>query len=366
MDRLSAASLDLIERGAADRWRGADPYDGLAWRWPHVLVGGPRRRQVIVQVHARSPMDIRRLYRHRGVVIAKALGVFGLAGLRVHALTGNTRAKQLAVEALDLLNADQQAGSVAWGYPWDVQTRWSFYPAGSPNIVTTAFAAVALLEAERQLGRTDFGDRARAAAGWVLDALWVEQGGFFAYHPHSRANIHNANLLGASLAWAALGDQAEARDRALGAVERTLADQREDGSWPYGESSDGSLKWADSFHSGYVLTALDRLHELSPRVGDAMTRGARFYARFFGPQGEARLWPDRAYPVDGHSAGTGLTTLSLLVRRALVEPTFLRRVAQRLLDLAYAIAMPCAEDTAGVCGQPCATHGGVTPTLRWG
>ena len=35
---------------------------------------------------------------------------------------------------------------VAWGYPFDVQTRWSFYPAGSPNVVVTSFAVQGLLE----------------------------------------------------------------------------------------------------------------------------------------------------------------------------------------------------------------------------
>ena len=42
-----------------------------------------------------------------------------------------------------------------WGYPWDVQTRWSFYPAGSPNVVVTAFAASGLLEGAAALDRGD-------------------------------------------------------------------------------------------------------------------------------------------------------------------------------------------------------------------
>jgi hypothetical protein len=328
---LVDAALGLTGRAAAAEWQGADPYDGLSWHWPHLLVAGRRRRQAIVQLHARSPIDIRRLYRPSGARVPKALAVFGSAGLRIHALTGDTRARELAIDALELLHADRQAGPVAWGYPWDVQTRWSFYPAGSPNIVNIAFAVGALLEAERELERTDLGDRARAAASWVLDALWVEEGGFFAYHPHSRANIHNANLLGAWLAWAALGHQAEVRYRVLRAVGRTIADQRHDGSWPYGEGS-GNLGWADSFHSGYVLVCLDRLRELDPGIGDAVARGARFYSRFFGPAGEAWLWADRRYPEDGHSAGTGLTTLAVLVRRGLVDHELLERVARRLLD----------------------------------
>ena len=60
------------------------------------------------------------------------------------------------------------------------------------------------------LGRRDLGDRAREAARWVLDELWIEADGFFTYHPGNDENIHNANLLGAWLVHAALPDDAGA------------------------------------------------------------------------------------------------------------------------------------------------------------
>jgi|SRR5579884_3442804 len=321
--------MGLTERAAAVDWRGPDAYDGLWWHWPAPLVGGRLRRQAIMQLHVRSPVDIRRLYRHSHPLVPKALGLFGSTGLRIHRLTGDERARDLAINALEVLDADRQAGGFAWGYHWDMQTRWSFYPAGSPSIVHTAFAVSGLLEAERDAGRSDLGERARRAARWVLDTLWIEPEGFFAYHPHSRANIHNANLLGAWLVWAALGE--EARVQALRAAERTIADQRPDGSWPYGESG-GNVGWADSFHSGYVIACLDRLSGLDPRIPEAVEHGARFYRRFFGAAGEAQLWADRRYPEDAHSAGTGLTTLAVLLRRGLVEQELLETVARRVLD----------------------------------
>jgi hypothetical protein len=263
--------------------------------------------------------------------VPKALALFASAGLRINALTGDERARELALEALEILATDQQAGPCAWGYHWDVQTRWSFYPAGSPSVVNGAFVIGALLEAERDTGRTDFGDHARRAARWILDNLWIEPDGFFAYHPHSRANIHNANLLGAWTVWAALGDDTDVQERTRRAVDRTLSDQRPDGSWPYGEGT-GNLGWADSFHSGYVLICLERLRGVDSGVEDAVARGAQFYERFFGPSGEAKLWADRRYPEDGHSAGTGLSTLALLLRRGHVERELVDRVARRLLS----------------------------------
>src|SRR6187200_1480099 len=79
-DRLTGRCLDaaLVLSASAARadFRGADPFDGLWWGWPRAVVGGRRRRQAVVQAHARSPVDVRRLYRRRAAVIAKALGVF--------------------------------------------------------------------------------------------------------------------------------------------------------------------------------------------------------------------------------------------------------------------------------------------------
>jgi polysaccharide biosynthesis protein VpsJ len=278
-----------------------------------------------MQIHVRSPVDVRRLYRRTHPRIAKTLGVFGSVGLRIHALNGDDAARATALRALEALAADRSAGEAGWGYPWDTQTRWSFYPAGAPNVVVTAFGASGLLES----GCDHLIARARRAATWVLEELWVEPEGFFGYHQGRPVNIHNANLLGAWLVHVAAGDDPLARERVARAVERTLAHQAADGSWPYGEGDD--LQFVDSFHSGYVLTHLERLRGVDSRVGEAVARGARHYGRFFDAAGRAQLWTDRRFPEDAHSAGTGLTTLGVLLRSGLVERGLLERVARRVL-----------------------------------
>lgn len=326
---LAAAAGSLAAHAAERNWRGPDPYDGLWWRWPRPLVGGRRRRQVVVQVHARAPIDVRRLYRRPPARIAKTLALFGSAGLRIAGLTGEARPRELALAALDALAADGGAGARAWGYPFDVQTRWSFYPAGAPNVVVTSFASFALLDGAEATGREDLAERARTAARWILDDLWVEPGGFFAYHGDSRVNVHNANLLGAAAAHAALGDDAGVRDRVARAVDRTVARQAADGSWAYGEGP--NLRWVDSFHTGYVLLCLSRLRSVDAAVDDAIARGARHYVRFFDPVGRATLWVDRRWPEDGHSAGTGMSALAALLAAGHVDRPVLERVAERVL-----------------------------------
>jgi hypothetical protein len=230
-DSLVEAARRLGESAARVDFRGPDPYDGLFWCWQRPLVGGRRRRQAIVQLHARLPVDVRRLYRRKHALIPKALGVYGSVGVRMSHLVGARQPPPFALRALELLAADRSAGAVAWGYHWEVQTRWSFYAAGSPNIVATSFAAAGLLDGAAATGRAELAARARAAARWVLEELWVEPEGYFAYHAGWPVNVHNASLLGAWLVHVALNGDAAAAHRVARAVERTLAAQRADGSW---------------------------------------------------------------------------------------------------------------------------------------
>jgi putative inorganic carbon (hco3(-)) transporter len=321
------AGSALVHAAAAADWRGPDPYDGLLHRWPRPLRGGPRRRQAIVQLHARAPIDIRRLYgRREHPRIPKALALFGQSALRLDAVAPDARLRAEGEQALRLLLAD---GGEAWGYPFDVQTRWSFYPAGAPNVVVTSFAGHALEEAAERLGDPAFATRADRAARWTLEHAFDARTGAFSYHEHSDTVIHNANLLAARLVWSRLRHDAAARDAVHRAVERSLAAQAPDGSWEYGAGD--NLAWRDSFHTGFVLLALAELREVDGAVDTALERGAPSYERFFGPGGQAQLWLDRPHPEDAHAAGTGLSALVALRELGLVEPQLVRRVTARTL-----------------------------------
>src|SRR5215207_2455506 len=71
--RCIDAAVALTESAARTGFRGPDPFDGLWFQWPEALVGGRRRRQAIMQLHVRSPVDVRRLYRRSHPLIPKAL-----------------------------------------------------------------------------------------------------------------------------------------------------------------------------------------------------------------------------------------------------------------------------------------------------
>jgi hypothetical protein len=294
------------------------------------MVAGPRRRQAIIQLHARSPLDIRRVYRRCHSLIPKAPALFGQAAVRLFAVGEDPHLRELARDALQTLAADTTCGQEGWGYPWATQTRWSYYPAGSANVVATAFAANALAEAAVTLHQPTWRLRAERAAGWVARNLFLPDEGYFAYHGHSDRLVHNANLLGAALVHELAPEAEGAAEAVRVATARTLDAQRPDGTWPYGETSD--LEWVDSFHTGYVLDSLCRLEGVDARIPQAIERGAHAYlSDCFDADGRAMLWHDKSYPEDSHSAGTGLTTLSRLAARSVVPGEIVYRVARYTL-----------------------------------
>jgi hypothetical protein len=89
-----------------------------------------------------------------------------------------------------------------------------------------------------------------------------------------------------------------------------VARQREDGAWPY--SGADSRTWADNFHTGYILDALD---EYEVRTGDssfaeAKSEGWRHYReRFFVDDAVPKYYDDRLYPIDATACAQSILTL---------------------------------------------------------
>jgi hypothetical protein len=277
---------------------GPDPYDGLSGWLP--VRGAPRRvRQAVVQGVKRSPVNLRPVLGIRPVRMTKTLALVAQA-LAVADWLPDAEKRRVAL--LDEIVTRLEA-SGGWGYEFDVQTRWGFYPAGSPNIIVTAFAIEALRTSEPHLDAV----RSRVT-DWLVNQML--QDGFIRYVPGSRVLIHNANLLGAR----ALHRLAPGHPAVGEAVERTVSLQRADGTWPYGEG-DG-LEWIDGFHTAYVLAALsvlaEGLDDVKARL--AVENGARAFAQHFFAAGlPSRYYLDRPGPVDVHNIATCVQVLSEVV-----------------------------------------------------
>jgi hypothetical protein len=236
-----------------------------------------------------------------------------------------------------------------WGYHFDVQTRVFFYPRTDPNTIATAFAGLGLLDAHQFAADHRAAELAMGVGEFFIRHVpqtEAETGAFFGYLKGDRTPIHNASMLICALL-ARLGQTSQRREfteAATAGVAYTVACQRPDGSWAYGEQP--HLDWVDGFHTGYVLDSLLTCVEAGiggDEAERAWRRGVHYYVqRLIDAGGAPRYKPDSLYPVDGQCAAQAIQTLS---RAALREPEL---AAKRWLVLDYALGKLARSDGAFV------------------
>jgi hypothetical protein len=324
--RAAAESLSAaLERSDFVGW---DPYDALASPGIRMLARTPILRQAAIQGLKAFPFNPRPVLRVPRQENAKALALFVSAYARLARLEPEGRYAGLALALAGRLEARAfPAGKGAgWGYPFDVQTRWGFYPRTQPNAVVTSFAAHALMDVEALAPPGRFAAAVDSALEYARAHLVVEQGGeaFYAYYEGSTVPIHNANLLVASL----FARRSRPED-ALPALRFSLARQQPSGSWPYGEEP--GLGWVDGYHTAFILWSLRRAAGIeAERARTETALGAAldfFLGRLVDGDGAVRASPERRYPIDIHSCASAIWALAGLDER---DPRALEAAARVL------------------------------------
>jgi hypothetical protein len=232
-----------------------------------------------------------------------------------------------------------------WGYNFDWQSRAFYAPRNTPNVVCTVFAAQAYLDWYERTGAESVLEIVNSSCRFLLDRLNRSseiEGECFSYTPLDHSRVHNANLLAAELLARVfrLTKIEEYRDAAMRATGYTLAKQRTDGSWLYGE--DSSQAWIDNFHTGFILVSLKHLIELLNIQSwrSALEAGYQFYEnRFFLADGTPGYYHDQLHPHDVHSAAQGIITF--------VEMTDLTPNAKAMAERVMRWAIDHLQDPTG-------------------
>jgi len=332
----------LLRWCRGESWMGYDPYDGLnaplGRLWP---MRNRLARTALTQLVKRSPVNLRPLLGIRKAANPKGLALAARAvlllarheneSLPADLLDDAAPSTPMLSQSRDSLANDFRAlaskledmrcagyEEACWGYNFDWQSRAFFAPRGTPNAVCTTFAAHAFLDWHERSGSAPALRLAESSCRFLLDRLkrTASGGGFcFSYTPLDASQVHNVNLLAAELLARAfrLTGLEEYRDASEQAVGFTLARQRDDGSWPYGEA--GSQQWIDSFHTGFIIVALKRIiSDLEkPEWTEALHRAYEFYERrFFLADGTPAYYDKSLFPVDVHSAAQAVVTFTEL------------------------------------------------------
>lgn len=337
--QAETAACKLLAYCRDNDWAGYDPYDALNSRLFSALPALQSRipRLALTQLLKRSPINIRGLLQVPKTQNPKGIALFLSAVLQAPEICGGESGDVIG-GLVERLRALRSTGTLywCWGYSFPWQTRTIIVPRGAPNLVCTMFVAGALFDLyeDEKRGRAEHLAMAVSAAEYILDELYWTEGsevaGFCYPLPECRGNVHNANFLAAALLCRAYKHTGEKRflAPALRAARYSAGKQRPDGSWPYSEYP--TQQWVDNFHTGYNLCALQSIsRDLDTREFDsAMRRGFEFYkAHFFRPDGAARYFHDRTYPLDIHCVAQSIITL--LAFRDL-DPDNLRQAASTL------------------------------------
>jgi hypothetical protein len=317
-NELEIAVQRLLAYCQANDWAGYEPYDVLNSRIVQSLpfLDFKLPRLVLTQLLKRSPINVRGLLRVPKTQNPKALGLF-LSGLVTLSSTGTAIDQGLVDLMIERLVALRSQGTPywCWGYNFPWQTRAELVPRWAPNLVCTAFAADALLDAYEQRNDARCLSMAVSAAEFILNELYWsedERVGFGYPLPSMRNQVHNANLLAAALFCRVHKHTGD--DKFIGPALRvarySAAQQRADGGWAYGEAP--TQQWIDNFHTGFDLSALRTIarYAETTEFDSCLKRGFEFYrTHFFREDGSVRYFHNQTYPIDTHCVAQSIITL---------------------------------------------------------
>jgi hypothetical protein len=331
---VQQATSKLLEYCRAEGWAGYDPYDGLNSPVARILPG-TASRIALTQMVKRSPVNLRPLlgikkgFNSKGIALA-ARAILLLKGEpQPHPFPGPGNTARQAESTVEQAGLDRDFKllmktllslkvrnyeEACWGYNFPWQSRAFYAPAGMPNVVCTVFAANTYLDWYESSRDERVLEVAVSSSRFLMDRINRTFDGdsfCFSYTPGDQTCVHNVNLLAAELLGRvyAVTRSPEFREAALSATRFSIARQRADGSWPYGEATNQG--WTDNFHTAFILVSLKRIIDTlgEPAWRDNLHAAYRFYVgSLFLADGRPKYYHNRLFPVDAHSAAAAVVT----------------------------------------------------------
>jgi polysaccharide biosynthesis protein VpsJ len=306
----ASIAFEILLRAQQRGWRDFDPYDGLSGLGSILPQQAVLGRRVVTQTVMRTTPRLRWAL---GVSPRRDAYSLGLL-LSTCTLLGAEARNRFGKDLTDGLVELQLKGVGGWGYGFPVVTRAANYGPDTPNLISTAFAALGILDhIEGAGGGPTTLQMVEKAVDWLVSSLWDEHLDGFRYHPGNHEFIYNASILGALvLARASVVLGTGHMDLAERAASRVIEALRVDGSWQYGQGS--RLGWVDNHHTAFILKALLLIPDSArpARWDEALNRGLSYFVEnLIEEDGTPRAGPDRRYPLDSLAAGQAIETLAL-------------------------------------------------------
>ena len=313
-------AIDLLDNWIEKNgWAGYDPYDIRGTKLFLFLQKNKYTNFASNLLLSRFPMFLRRVFRVKKEINAKAMALFARGYLNLYKRLQNKKYLSKALFCLNWLMENPSKGysGFCWGYPFNWQSR-IFIPKNTPSGVVTSIAAHAFLDAYEILGDKKYLNVAKSCCNFILNDLNIDiidkNRICFSYTPLDNFHVHNANLWSAStlLRTYIYTKNEKYREIGIKAINFTVSYQNDDGSWYYWAPPDKLLYVIDNYHTGFVLECLNigrRVLDEEFEYEAELRKGLKFYAtHLFLKDGTPKMRHDSVYPIDIHSCAQAIIT----------------------------------------------------------
>ncbi len=306
-----------------ENFKGWDPYDGLnsrIFQKMPFLKNIHFFRLVWIQFFKKSPLNLRNLFLIEKDFNPKGLGLFLSGYCNLYKIEKKQEYLQkinfLANELINLQN--QNFSGACWGYNFDWQSRAFFLKKNTPTVVATGFIAYALMNAYDITKNEKYLESALSSCNFIIKDLnrtKKEKGFIFSYSPFDNTRVYNASLIGSRLLARSYfyTKKSELIELSKNSVISCANEQKEDGSWIYGELK--VQNWVDSFHTGYNLECINEYQKYSQDFSfeKNLKIGLNYYKKnFFLEDGTPKYFDNKTYPIDIHCPSQMIITFSRL------------------------------------------------------
>jgi len=279
---------------------------------------------VIIKAEFFHPLLLRKIFRVKKAINAKAMGLFADGYLNLYRVTKKHSYLEKAEEAIGWLDENYSVGysGKCWGYPFDWQSR-IFIPKGTPSSVVSATIGNAYWNFYNFTGDEKYLKTCKSICTFFMQDLnidRIEKNTFcFSYTPLDGFHVHNANLFVAEFLIRVGEEIRNEQFLVTGskAVNYALREQNADGSLCYwGKDQDDDCR-VDHYHSGFEIRCLHSIwkHRGEEELYRAVKRYYRFYLNnFFEDKTIPKLTPQNKYPVNIHSCAEAVLCNATLAK----------------------------------------------------
>lgn len=257
-----------------------------------LLEGLPRASRVLLGVHP--------------AINAKGIALLTSAYVNRYESSGERYFLDKAIETTNWLLEEGERWDpdvVAWGYPFDWQSR-VLIPRNTPSSVVTAFGLQAILAVRQYQPGLIPTDYFMKIGHFFTQSLNRSPDGCFSYTPVDQFRVHNANLFSvwSLLKISQITNNNKLIAAAIPALNYTVNQQGPQGEFGYWGDEDNN-PIIDHYHTGYVIRMLNRIQLLQPNLNleAVITKAMGYYLGNLFDDDFPRDQISRLYPVNIHT-----------------------------------------------------------------